>query len=48
MALGVTFVVIGGNLDLSVGSMLSFSAIGCWTCMKIQPSARPLATGECC
>ena len=27
MALGVTFVVIGGNLDLSVGSMLSFSAI---------------------
>jgi ribose/xylose/arabinose/galactoside ABC-type transport system permease subunit len=27
MALGVTFVVIGGNLDLSVGSMLSFSTI---------------------
>ena len=27
MALGVTFVVIGGNLDLSVGSLLSFSAI---------------------
>ena len=27
MALGVTFVVISGNLDLSVGSMLSFSAI---------------------
>jgi len=27
MALGVTFVVIGGNLDLSVGSMMSFSAI---------------------
>lgn len=27
MALGVTFVVIGGNLDLSVGSMMSFSTI---------------------
>ena len=27
MALGVTFVVIGGNLDLSVGSLMSFSAI---------------------
>ncbi|MEX0387289.1 ABC transporter permease [Spiribacter onubensis] len=27
MALGVTFVVISGNLDLSVGSMMSFSAI---------------------
>ncbi|WP_370160863.1 ABC transporter permease [Limimaricola soesokkakensis] len=27
MALGVTFVVIGGNLDLSVGSMLSFSTV---------------------
>lgn len=27
MALGVTFVVISGNLDLSVGSMLSFSTI---------------------
>ncbi|CAN0219434.1 unnamed protein product, partial [Chrysoparadoxa australica] len=25
MALGVTFVVISGNLDLSVGSMMSFS-----------------------
>ena len=24
MALGVTFVVISGNLDLSVGSMMSF------------------------
>ena len=27
MALGVTFVVISGNLDLSVGSMMSFSTI---------------------
>ncbi len=27
MALGVTFVVIGGNFDLSVGSMMSFSTI---------------------
>lgn len=27
IALGVTFVVISGNLDLSVGSMMSFSAI---------------------
>nr|WP_210288080.1 ABC transporter permease [Martelella radicis] len=27
IALGVTFVVIGGNLDLSVGSMMSFSTI---------------------
>jgi ribose transport system permease protein len=27
MALGVTIVVIGGNLDLSVGSMLSFSTV---------------------
>lgn len=27
MALGVTVVVIGGNLDLSVGSMLSFSTV---------------------
>lgn len=27
MALGVTFVVIGGNFDLSVGSLMSFSAI---------------------
>jgi len=27
MALGVSFVVIGGNLDLSVGSMMSFSTI---------------------
>ena len=27
MALGVTFFVIGGNLDLSVGSMMSFSTI---------------------
>lgn len=27
MALGVTFVVIGGNLDLSVGSMMSVSTI---------------------
>ncbi len=27
MAIGVTFVVIGGNLDLSVGSMMSFSTI---------------------
>jgi|TARA_R110002126_G_scaffold77526_4_gene193291 ribose/xylose/arabinose/galactoside ABC-type transport system permease subunit len=27
MALGVTFVVVGGNLDLSVGSMMSFSTI---------------------
>ncbi len=27
MALGVTFVVVSGNLDLSVGSMLSFSTI---------------------
>ena len=27
MALGVTFVVIGGNLDLSVGSMMSFATI---------------------
>jgi len=27
MALGVTFVVVSGNLDLSVGSMMSFSTI---------------------
>lgn len=27
IALGVTFVVIGGNLDLSVGSLLSFSTV---------------------
>jgi ribose/xylose/arabinose/galactoside ABC-type transport system permease subunit len=27
MALGVTFVVISGNLDLSVGSMMSFSTV---------------------
>ena len=27
IALGVTFVVISGNLDLSVGSMMSFSTI---------------------
>ena len=27
MAIGVTFVVISGNLDLSVGSMMSFSTI---------------------
>jgi ribose transport system permease protein len=27
MALGVTIVVIGGNLDLSVGSMLSFATV---------------------
>ena len=27
IALGVTFVVIGGNLDLSVGSMLSFATV---------------------
>src|SRR5690554_714813 len=27
MALGVTFVVISGNLDLSVGSLMSFSTI---------------------
>lgn len=27
MAIGVTIVVIGGNLDLSVGSMLSFSTV---------------------
>ena len=27
MAIGVTVVVIGGNLDLSVGSMLSFSTV---------------------
>ena len=27
MALGVTFVIISGNLDLSVGSMMSFSTI---------------------
>ena len=27
MALGVTVVVIGGNLDLSVGSMLSFATV---------------------
>lgn len=27
MALGVTFVVVGGNLDLSVGSLLSFTTV---------------------
>ena len=33
MALGVTFVVISGNLDLLVGSMMSFSTIvSGWTC----------------
>jgi ribose transport system permease protein len=41
MALGVTLVVIGGNLDLSVGSMLSFSTIVVWTCTT--RSARELA-----
>ena len=34
MALGVTFVVISGNLDLSVGSMMSFSI-----CSLVPPSA---------
>ncbi|MFT6139750.1 MAG: ribose transport system permease protein [Psychromonas sp.] len=27
IAIGVTFVIVGGNLDLSVGSMLSFGAV---------------------
>jgi ribose transport system permease protein len=41
MALGVTFVVISGNLDLSVGSMMSFSTIVVLDLHdKIGPGAR--------
>jgi ribose transport system permease protein len=43
MALGVTFVVISGNLDLSVGSMMSFRPSWCWifTTRSVQLLAIP-------
>jgi ribose transport system permease protein len=46
MALGVTFVVISGNLDLSVGSMMSFSTI---VVLDLHDKIGPaLAIPACC
>ncbi|MBW8485851.1 ABC transporter permease [Actinomadura parmotrematis] len=41
LAVGLTFVLLTGGIDLSVGSMMGFSAIVCWKLLGTMPA--PLA-----
>ena len=55
LALGVTFVIITGGIDLSIGTILTFSTVmigrssrtwGCrsrWGCCSAWPRAQPAA-----